>query len=317
MGILNKIFNVKKSSSSIEQNFKHNIYDSEISQYSSLPRYYYIQGKRYDIDSPESVSSIPLCKTDFNINEEHWGIDAILREHVNRYYGNIPEELKSACYPKISDFEWSEYKTESNAEKEARLKQEREKSEHLQAMKSITIDDIEKLNITQYKFSDIIYDNNMALMLVTPANQNQVLSDIKKLNSFISDAIVLAKIKKDFSIPVEDIVFSTNAINIGKEAHTQYYTYFECVPYTKTGKISKFPLILHYGTKNLHAFNSDTNFWGKIHYMQDGTIGKAELVNWISHNCYVINLGLIGTTLSIKSVTTNNDNGKQFLYKAK
>ena len=55
----------------------------------------------------------------FSINGEDWGIDTVLREHVNRYYSHIPEELKSTCYPKISEFEWNGLKRESAQEKQA------------------------------------------------------------------------------------------------------------------------------------------------------------------------------------------------------
>ena len=102
MGFFDNLFKKHEPEVS-KQEFKHNVYGVEISQYSSLPRYYFIQGECYDIDSPKSVSSIPVCETHFSINEEDWGIDTVLREHVNRYYSHIPEELKSTCYPKYQN----------------------------------------------------------------------------------------------------------------------------------------------------------------------------------------------------------------------
>lgn len=319
MGLIDKILrNREKINPDVsEQTYKHNIYTSEISQYSSLPRYYYIEGKKYDIDSPKSVASIPICKNAFNINDELWGIDAILREHVNRYYTNIPDELKSACYPKISEFEYSPYKTETNAEKSARKKQELEKQEHIKKIHEITKFDMQKFQISQYQMTDIVADNNMAIMTINKNNQAQVLKELAELNQKLPEAMRIAKIKTSFLIPLDEIEFNNIKKKSGRDTYTQYYTFFECTPYTKTGKNAKYPLILHYATKSLDSVEASTKFFGDIHYMQDGTIGKAKLINWIKNKCYIIQYGMVGATLSIKSVSTNDTNGGIItLYKA-
>lgn len=311
MGLFSKLFNKNSNSTDSNQNFKHNVFDGEISQYSTLPRFYYIEGRKFDIDSPESVYSIPLCHTDFIINQEHWGIDAILREHVNRHYYKIPENLKSACYSKISDFEYTPYKTESVKEKDARLKQEREQSQKLEKLRSITCSDMEQFKINQFEMTDIFCDNNMAIMLIQEKNQPQVLKDISKMNSYIQEAINLAHIKTSISIPINDISFSVEDITIKSDMYRRYYSYFECVPYTKTGKLSKFPLILHYATSNYEDFDAENKFFGKIYYSQMGSIGKAELINWLGHNCYVFYFATKGNSLILKSIEKN----KNIIYK--
>lgn len=318
MGIFNKLFTSKKTPITTEQNFKHNIYDAEISQYSSLPRYYYIQGNRYDIDSPESVSSIPLCKTDFNINEEHWGIDAILREHVNRYYSHIPEKLKSACYPKISDFEWSNYKTETNAEKEARLKQEKESLLQQTKINAITVDDMKQFNFPQFEIGELVHDNNMTVMLININSQNQihVLSDIDALNHYISEARILTNLFPDVLLSSKNLDFTHTTYQIDGIAFTKYSTFFECNPYTKTGKLSKYPLILHYSSKSTKDSVTKEMFCGQLFYMQDGSIGKATIFITINEIKYRIDLKLVGSTLAIKKIEKYENCESFSLYKS-
>ena len=50
--------------------------------------------------------------------------------------------------------------------------------------------------------------------------------------------------------------------------------------------------------------------------MKDGTIGKAELINWIKHKKYLVKLAIINGMLSVKSVQTLDDQyNKIYLYK--
>lgn len=273
------------------QNYKHNVYDSQLSQYSSLPRYYYIEGKRYDIDSPKSVTSIPVCKTSFKINEEFWGIDTILREHVNRYYSNIPENLKAACYPKISDFEHSNYKTESNAEKQARIKLEQEQIAKETSLSSISIDDIKQFHIEKFKVTKPFYTNKMCIMLIDINDRHRVMDELCLLNHYVEEACQIAGISCLLSLPSSELQFEPIKLN---DEINQYYTYFECVPYTKSGKTSKYPLILHYATKNFTEYQPATNFFGEIYYMQDGQIGKSRMIFWVKHTMYKIELVLKG-----------------------
>lgn len=311
MGIFNKIFKSKTDIS--EQTYKHNIYSEEISQYSPLPRFYFIKGQMYDIDSPSSVANIPVCETHFNINEEDWGIDTILREHVNRYYSHIPESLKESCYPKISEIEWAGLKKESNAEKNARLCQEKKKLEEQLKLKTISLSDMEQLHFSNYKMSTPIYDNNMSIMTIIPENQNQVINDVQMINSCIQEACQMIQITDNLYIDPQKLKFDTKFDTI--HLITQYYTYFECAPYTKTGKISKYPLILHYATNTHHTINPPTDFFGTMHYMQDGNIGKVRAIYWVEHTMYLFELGLIGKTLSVKKIEKSFNNNKNILYK--
>lgn len=314
MGLLDKL--LKKSSNNIpEQNYKHNVYESEISQYSSLPRFYYITGKRYDIDSPKSVSEIPICATKFKINNEIWGIDTILREHVNRYYSQIPEALKQACYQKISDYNWSEYKTESFAEKEARQKQQEEFAAKEENLRAISLKDMTRFDFN-FELQEPFYDNQMSIALVNEADKIKVENDLISLNEYVLQACTISGIKQKLEIPLKELAYDTKIMDAGSAfERTQYYTFFQCDPYTKTGKLSKYPLILHYATENITNFSPEKNYFGHIYYMQDGSIGKCTLIFHEKFIIYVIELFRKGTTLEIKKVEKSKNGIKKPLYK--
>ena len=116
---------LKNSPEIPEQNYKHNVYEKETSQYSPLPRFYYIKGEKYDIDSPNSVSSIPICETHFKINDEDWGNRYHSARACKQILHYIPEDLKTVCYSKISEIKWEGLEKLSHSEKLALEKQKR------------------------------------------------------------------------------------------------------------------------------------------------------------------------------------------------
>ena len=314
MKLFDRLFR-RSNNDTQEHIFKHNVYDPEISQYSPLPRFYYIDGKKYDIDSPESVSEIPLCHTSFDFNGEKWGIDAILREHVNRYYSHIPEPLKAACYPKISDLEWGGYRTESPHEKISRLQQLEEQAEREKKLESITLKDMKQFDF-KFNLQEPFVDNRMSIILVSETDQHLVKDDLMFLSTYVSQARDLAKIEQPLELPIDDLVYAPQQLDIGTPCERiQYYTYFQCEPYTKTRKLSKYPLVLHYGTKNMSEFDPEENCFGHVYYMQDGSIGKCTLIFWKNRIMHCIELSRKGTTLTVKKVEKGENGIKDTLYK--
>lgn len=314
MGLLDRILK-KPSVEMQEQNFKHNVYESEISQYSYLPRFYYIEGKKYDIDSPESVSNIPICQTKFKINDEVWGIDTILREHVNRHYSHIPDSLKEACYPKISEFEWSEYKTESSAEKTAKLKKREACAEKERKLKSISLDDMRQFKL-RFKLQSPFYYNQISIALVAECDKDQIVNDLLTLNEYVSESCSIAKLEHVLILPTNELMWDYQKIDVGTQyERTQYYTYFQYEPYTKTGKFSKYPLILHYATKNITEFSPEKNYFGSVYYMQDGSVGKGTLIFHVKSIIYIIELFRKGSTLAIKKIERSENGIKDTIYK--
>ncbi len=68
------------------------------------------------------------------------------------------------------------------------------------------------------------------------------------------------------------------------------YTHILCNPYTKTGKISKFPFSLYFSTK-IEYGRDETH--GQLFYGQSGLVGKAFICIW---------RGKIGETISMKII---------------
>ena len=62
MNLLNKILHINQKSKIEEKIPNH--FEEILSQYSTFPRFYYINQKKYDIDTAESIKQIPLCKTE-------------------------------------------------------------------------------------------------------------------------------------------------------------------------------------------------------------------------------------------------------------
>lgn len=128
-------------------------------------------------------------------------------------------------------------------------------------------------------------------------NQIQAINDISLINNFLDYAYKNNYIKIKYSIPINNICFNSTNTDCSKLVFQ---------PYTRTGKKSKYPLVLDYKTKGCYDYNPNFAYWGEISYMQDGNIGKVRAICWIKHDMCVLNLGLIGSTLSIKSVEINN-----------
>lgn len=313
MNLFKKLLHINSKDQANESIPDH--FEETLSQYSIFPRFYYINGVKYDIDSAKSIDEIPLCKTEFTINDEIWSIDGILRSHVNRFFHKFPEDTRAACYKKIEQYSDSPYFSESPDEKNARLKQAAELAEEKEKLEKISPEDMNKFNLKQFVFEDIFYDYRMARMLITTANQPVVLKDIEFMNSFIEKAISLANLKLPYKIPIENISFSKETLKIANETHNQYYSFFECTPYTPTGKNAKFPLILHFATNNIHSIDFDNKYQGEIYYMQNGSIGKARLICWLHSYLCIVNLSIIQNKLEIKSVETTNSGVKEILYK--
>ena len=313
MNLFKKLLHIDSKDQANESIPDH--FEETLSQYSIFPRFYYINGVKYDIDSAKSIDEIPLSKTEFIINDEIWSIDGILRSHVNRFFHKFPEDTRAACYKKIEQYSDSPYFSESPDEKNARLKQAVELAEEKEKLEKISPEDMNKFNLKQFIFNNIFYDHRMARMLIDKANQPTVLKDIEYVNTFIVQAIPLAKLAFNYKIPIDKISFVTQTINTPVDSCTQYYTFFECAPYTPTGKNSKYPLILHFATEKAYDLETNEKCTGEIYYLQNGSIGKARLICWIQSYLCVVNLGIIKNNLEIKSVETSNNGVKEILYK--
>lgn len=156
-------------------------------------------------------------------------------------------------------------------------------------------------------FDSSLLPYNISKELSSPENITQFFLDIDVINNYLAEARNLSKIRTKLCINKNDIIFS---------GIRDSSSHWEIVPYTKTGKLAKYPLVIHYRTKYFNSFEPIENYFGSIYYMKDGTIGKAELINWIKHKNYLVKLGIINGKLSIKSVQTLDDQyNRIYIYK--
>jgi hypothetical protein len=93
------------------------------------------------------------------------------------------------------------------------------------------------------------------------------------------------------------------------EGKNENGSYWELSPYTKTGRLAKYPLTIYYRTNHWNDFSDSEKYWGSISYLKNGTIGKAELINWINGKMYSIKLGIVKNELDVKLVETLNKQG--------
>ena len=108
------------------------------------------------------------------------------------------------------------------------------------------------------------------------------------INSLVADAINLARLNLKLKINFSLLRFEKN------------FTYYECVPYTKTGRSSKYPLILHYAYNNHDQPIPPQDYFGELKYLSNGKIGAARLIFWNRTDGYMISLGTVQNILAIK-----------------
>lgn len=117
----------------------------------------------------------------------------------------------------------------------------------------------------------------------------KIINDIEKINMFIYDAGCITNIALPMIEP-EIIKFDeSNDSQTGLEYH----------PYTKTGKDSKFPVILMIYTSIL---NNLTNYTIHIHYLKSGKIGKAMVALFFNRKIYKIYLAIKHEELLIRRI---------------
>lgn len=282
------------------------------SQYSSMPRFFVIDGVKYDLDNATSISHIPIFENTFLINGKTYGMDTVLYEH---YCQCSNDAIRWAAYEKSQEFrkhgivhpsqrevDWQMHERERQAKEALRKKQ----------CDSFTIEDM-------YGFADIpfgfhwvkqlFHTDGIAWFMLNKNNQEVAISYISQINDIILDAqeyidgiqnteIDLTKINFDYPRPLQ--------------RNSMTCTRVECYPYTPSGKKSKYPIILHFETHpyscNYTRLDVELSIVGDINILCDGNIGSA--VVRILGNTF--RFGLHGLSLVLKRV--DNPYGNLFKF---
>jgi hypothetical protein len=167
-----------------------------------------------------------------------------------------------------------------------------------------------------YQFIDIPFEwhwvinlnhaNGIAWFQLNKNNQYVALQYIDYINNMIIDAKSYIKKINNFEMCTEEIDFD---YPIPMYLDSMTNTRVECTPYTKTGKISKYPVTLCFASSKLVTLNNGYKYQehpyrGLIKIMQDGNIGSANIV--FAENRTSFSIGLNGLNLIIKRIDSDN-----------
>ena len=115
--------------------------------------------------------------------------------------------------------------------------------------------------------------------------------DILSLNTVFAEAHKLCKEVPKKTIKQNNMHFTERQVN-----GTNVFNFLRFTPLTKTGKISKHPVILH--------FNISENFFGELYYSQDCAVDKARITIWKKDDCYEIVAKNINNKLAVNTIYT-------------
>ena len=287
-----------------------------ISNFSDFPRYYTIDGIKYDIDNPQSIDKIPLFKKTFFINGTEYGMDSILMEHGKQAYSkNI--QVHQASIEKAKEFRYNGYifKTEKEKNddyilKQRWKKQEEEKQKRIEQCNSFKIEDMYQFVNIPFEWQyvqKLSHTNGKAWFMLNMNNQYVAFKYIDILDKLISEFRECNFNLKNFEIFMEEIDFFY-PVPMYKDSIPN--TYVECIPYTKTGKKSRYPVILHFASSITRESEQIHPYIGEIKILQDGNIGNATVTFIKKYTKFTF--GLHGINLIIKRIDDINGNIYKF-----
>ena len=143
--------------------------------------------------------------------------------------------------------------------------------------------------------------------LTTEDNRRVLNQCMDTMNRLLKLAGEKAEIPTDFAICSEDLIFTGVPC-----------TCLEKCPNTKTGKVPRYIVILHFAAKPTSESEASDQYSGKIFFLQDGAPGKGFISCWKNENKIhaTIHFGLKGSTLTVKKVEgLNNQDEMVVLYK--
>ena len=123
------------------------------------------------------------------------------------------------------------------------------------------------------------------------------------INLLVSKAIEIPRLTIPLKIDFSFLRFEINC------------TYYEYIPHTKTGRASKYPLILHYAYNDHNQTIPQIDYFGALKYLKSGNIGAARLIFWNDNNGYMINIGTVEGSLAVKKVEKCTNSSWKTMYK--
>ena len=277
------------------------------SKYGNIPRFYVINGRKYDIDKEEDINDLPLIKVILDIDGRKYGLDTILHE----LYRQCPDkEFSYVAYRKCEEFRSkgiihkSEWELAIDANYERNRAKERQRKEQCNQFK---IEDMYQFSYIPFAWeyvNELNHTNGKAWFMLNWNNRHAAMHYISQISEIISDScqyidenqnvfIDLSLIDFDYPVPM----YPNSVCN----------TRVECYPYTPSGKLSKYPAILQFSTK---PDKSGCRIVGEIKIMRDGNIGSSV----VSIYGIVFKIGLHGISLVLKRADITTETGRKNLF---
>ena len=190
-------------------------------------------------------------------------------------------------------------------QKEAELKekwqqQEIEKQKRIEQCNSFKIEDMYQfVNVPfEWQYVDsLFHTNGKAWFMLNTNNQYVAYKYIDILDKLISEFRECNSDLKHCEIFMEEIDFM---YQYPMHKYSVANTYVECLPYTKTGKKSKYPVVLHFASSVIKDNSQTHPCMGEIKIMQDGNIGSATVTFAPDYTKFTF--GLHGINLIIKRI---------------
>lgn len=162
---------------------------------------------------------------------------------------------------------------------------------------TITTSDMEQFTMMPYQLNCKVFnkpsENPSSYINLNARNRNIAVEQLRIIDEYIRQSPQLSRlVPSGIHIPIEQMIYS----RIGSYSE---YTRLICTPYTKTGKISKFPLYLYFTTD---PSQTDNETHGKLYYGKDGNILKANVSIWMHNQGYFYSFKTVGRTFFLSEI---------------
>lgn len=144
-----------------------------------------------------------------------------------------------------------------------------------------------------FSFIDLSYifqehNNNEKIYLFSGENQEKAKSIILSLNGFIDEAKCLCSTVALNKIKETDLEFNPIYIQASYP-----FEFFRVNPKTDTGKLTKFPMSIHFQHDLDKPPYWENNIFGDIFLLKNGDIGKASIHQWYKNRRHSIILSYV------------------------
>lgn len=196
----------------------------------------------------------------------------------------------------------------SKEQEERYRRQQEEKELRKQQISTFTVEDMYQYEDLPFLWNkNLLYSYNKDQAYMQLWNENCEIARVyvEQIAELIYDA---SKYIPNINHCVIDPLELDFAYRKSNMPYSLPYTYLECVPFTKTGKRTKYPAILHFGkgTTMFDGTGEMSQYTGAIKILQDGQIGAAEVI--FANDYRKFDISLYGLSLIVRRVDTMQEN---------